>query len=835
MFIIIKYVLRNIREKKLRTFLILTAVALSTALFFASTAISDTVEEMYLQRMKKYFGDADLVIHSQEGSPSAFFHTEQAEPYRRYFEYMVGSLEATAYFSRNNETVRFSLKGFDWQELQLLNPVLLVADSGLLPFQGRKIVVSQRFAQAQNVKAGDTIELEINNTRQRFRVTGIAGPAGPFQDDGQAEETAVIPLEMISSFYNARGRVSLLYIKLRDSDLIQPMLQELTNTYRRYQVREPFSRQEFREYASTIITPFLMMLTLVVFISIFIIYTSFKVITTERLPVIGVFRSIGATQKTTGRILRAESLMYGVIGGTLGCGLGFVILSVMSRLLFSPSLQGLDFSLRFSYWQPVAAFLLAIFLCLAGAALPVKRIARFSIREIILESYEEKRKKSRLRPLLGLAFLLFSLLAPFYLLDSIPLGPGLIIAAGCMLLSVFALVMLIPTITSVLLKLFERFFLLLFGNEGSLAAKNLRENKSVLNNISLLTIGISSMLMISTLSFSMGLEVTNAYRDFNFDIWLWSWQADRFLEQRLRSIEGVADTYGIYSVYNLELADRQDRISMVQGVNPYKHTNFMEVYILEGDTAEVLKELDTGRYIIMTAVHKERFGLEKGDTVTLRTSRGPKDYVILNFMNSLMNNGSHALVAERFLKADMDLQYYGDIFLKTNRDPFVVAAEIRKRLLRNSPWVRTVREMEAENLEANEQIFLLLQGFSLMALVIGIFGVLNNLLISFIERRRSLAVLRSLGMSKYQTVKMVFVESLTGGAVGGFAGVLGGVLLISIMPQVLKVLLVPFPLSYSPVLLVMAFFAGVAITMVASTGPAFKSSRLNVIEAIKYE
>ena len=37
--------------------------------------------------------------------------------------------------------------------------------------------------------------------------------------------------------------------------------------------------------------------------SVFIIYSSYKVITLDRLPVIGTFRSIGATQKAVVHIL----------------------------------------------------------------------------------------------------------------------------------------------------------------------------------------------------------------------------------------------------------------------------------------------------------------------------------------------------------------------------------------------------------------------------------------------------------------------------------------------------------------------------------------------------
>lgn len=65
--------------------------------------------------------------------------------------------------------------------------------------------------------------------------------------------------------------------------------------------------------------------------SVFIIYSSYKVITLDRLPIIGTFRSIGATQKTVTRILILESALYGCMGGIAGIPLGIVVLKLILR------------------------------------------------------------------------------------------------------------------------------------------------------------------------------------------------------------------------------------------------------------------------------------------------------------------------------------------------------------------------------------------------------------------------------------------------------------------------------------------------------------------------
>jgi putative ABC transport system permease protein len=248
-----------------------------------------------------------------------------------------------------------------------------------------------------------------------------------------------------------------------------------------------------------------------------------------------------------------------------------------------------------------------------------------------------------------------------------------------------------------------------------------------------------------------------------------------------------------------------------------------------------MAELDTGRKILLTNNLRERMQVQKGDILTMKMARGERTYQIIGFFDSLMWNGNFALIAEKYMKMDMGRPYYDDLFIKTNLDPDSVSATIKKRLERRYPSVSTVADLEASNRQANASMFNVMQGFSLLALVIGIFGVFNNLIISFLERQRSLAVLRSIGMSKYQAVKMFFVEALTGGLIGGIIGALCGYLLILISPMILMAVAGKIPLHHSLSLYLSSILAGIFITVTASASPAMKSSKLDIVTAIKYE
>jgi putative ABC transport system permease protein len=828
--IIIKFIIRNIREKKFRTFLIIFSITLSTALFFASLALGGTIERTFLVKVKKYIGTADIIIYANEKSPFWMFRLNRTEVVRHELEYAVGSVETRGTYKNGNETVNMNLKGFYLDDLQEMNPYVLAGQADLAPFQGKKMIISKAAAAKYRFQLGDKIELKISDNRYRFKIVGFAEPMGFFQEDGQSV-TAVVPRETLARAFAAPGMVGLAYLKVKDPLRTAAVIKKLSEPYRRYTVREPMSKAELHQYMQAISTPFLLMLVLVLFISVFIIYSSFKVITRERLPVIGTFRSIGATRRTTDLVLFAEGIFYGVMGGILGSLLGLAILYIMSLLMRPEWVKNVTVTLVYSPLHLLAAFLLAVILPLAGSFIPIVKLSKFSIKDVIFNSIEKPKKNKSLKLIMGLVLLATVFTAPWL----VPKPLALAVDIVCMVFAVTAVILLVPALTSGFLKLFEWFYQYLLGNEGVLATKNLRENKSILNNIALLAIGISSLLMINTVSFSVVKEIADFYKDAAFDIWIhWAERADRNFAGVLRNIEGVTGVCGVYTAERVEIDASKNRINLIHGVNGVKYFDYWKIP-LDSSRQRVVNQLDAGRNIMLSYILKGQLGVEKGDTLVLRMKRGRRAYKIVGFFTSLMWGGSFALAGERFLKTDMQLQYYGNLYLKAATGPDSLVAVIKKKCARKYPALDTVAGMAKNDEQENRQIFLLLQGFAIMTLIIGVFGIFNNLIISFIERRRSLAMMRSVGMSRSQTLKLILIESLTGGVIGGGVGLLAGTVLIWLLPFMLRAINQTVQLHYSLKEYGLAMGFGIMITVAASVGPALKSSRFNIIEALKYE
>lgn len=830
--IIFKFALKSIIEKKFRTFLIIFAITMSSALFFASLSMSGTVEKMVVERIKKSVGSAEIMIYPGEKSPSPYVNSRAAMKFKEQTDYIIETVQGSGLYKINqNESLNVSLHGYKYDELQLMNPIAMQQYSNVEPFSGRKIIVSSKMSEKYNLKLNDTLELEMGNVKQRFTIVGLAVPTGLFTEDGRTV-TAVVPKETLASFYHMKGQASTIYIKPADISQKQQLIEQLREGYKRDQVEEVIPMEDIKSQTSSFTTPFMMMVVLVMSISVFIINTSFKVITTEMLPIIGTFRSIGATKRVTDFVLIAQSVVYGLIGGALGCFLGIGVLYLMASALLTPAdvAAGFVVTLNVSPVNFIFAFSVALILAVLSSAVPILKVSKIPVKEIVLNQIEKATKKRRWKPIAGLMIAAVVLIMPHY----VPRDLSLLINSLCMIFSVMAVLLITPELTMGFVFFFEKIYLYIFGNEGVLAAQNLRENKNMLNNISLLAMGISAILMINTISYSVFEEVADAYQALTYDMEVGIRDSDRQTLKSIERIEGVKDAYGGYAAYNVEVGDGTNSIMALTGIDSTKFIDYFDIGIL-GDPKTKIRELDEGRNVIITTALKYKLGLGVGDDITLSTKTGKRDYKITGLCETIYYNGQAAFISSKYFKKDMGARYFNEILIKAEGDIEQTVQNIKESYRDRDIRLITMAEMEKSNNDNNAAMFSIFKGFSVMTMVIGIFGVLNNFAISFMERKRILAVLRSVGMSKKQIRKMIMIEALTGGFIGGAVGIITGVMMISIIPYLLRAIDLPIDITYDPALLIGSLLGGVAVAMIASISPALKSSKLNIIEAIKYE
>ena len=88
------------------------------------------------------------------------------------------------------------------------------------------------------------------------------------------------------------------------------------------------------------------------------------------------------------------------------------------------------------------------------------------------------------------------------------------LAGGFSLLGlIVATIVLIPLITDIMSIVFEFVYKNILGNEGKLAARNMKNNKNIIQNITLLFISISAVIAISVVGNFVKTYITDVFRD----------------------------------------------------------------------------------------------------------------------------------------------------------------------------------------------------------------------------------------------------------------------------------------------------------------------------------
>jgi putative ABC transport system permease protein len=141
-------------------------------------------------------------------------------------------------------------------------------------------------------------------------------------------------------------------------------------------------------------------------------------------------------------------------------------------------------------------------------------------------------------------------------------------------------------------------------------------------------------------------------------------------------------------------------------------------------------------------------------------------------------------------------------------------------------------------------MLVLVLGIIMMALL---FGIVNNMLMAILERRRELGMLMAVGMNKRKLFVMILVETLMLGFVGGPIGILLGDASTRIMMGIgidltskkeglanLGVQSVIYPEIVPEYYIIVAIMV-VLTALIAALYPAFKALKLNPVQAIRGE
>ena len=122
-------------------------------------------------------------------------------------------------------------------------------------------------------------------------------------------------------------------------------------------------------------------------------------------------------------------------------------------------------------------------------------------------------------------------------------------------------------------------------------------------------------------------------------------------------------------------------------------------------------------------------------------------------------------------------------------------------------------------------------GTSLLAVLVGVLGVMNTMLMTVFERKQEISVLLAIGWRQSRIVRMILWESALLGLFGGIVGVLLGMVGVKLLQQTpaIRGMLEP---DLSAGLMASAVVIAVIVGIISGLYPAWRSSRLSPSHAL---
>jgi putative ABC transport system permease protein len=122
-----------------------------------------------------------------------------------------------------------------------------------------------------------------------------------------------------------------------------------------------------------------------------------------------------------------------------------------------------------------------------------------------------------------------------------------------------------------------------------------------------------------------------------------------------------------------------------------------------------------------------------------------------------------------------------------------------------------------------------------IALLVGGIGIMNIMLVSVTERTREIGIRKSIGARRRDVLLQFLIEAIALSGLGGAVGVIGGFLLAN-LARLLLAKLVELPPVHTPLwAVVLAFGFCAFLGVLFGIYPAAKASKLDPIEALRYE
>ena len=825
--IFIKHIIRNIEDKIGRTLLIVFT------LFGVGVIVSLVFMSLYgMADLYKLFNNNDVFFDYRVTSYREDFNYESLP--NLDIDYL-GIRQFEDGYIENGEYNRLMISTLDYDRANKLD---LIDNYDKFKLDDNEIMLTKELANILKLKKGEEIVFtsadgtEYNLTFKYISSDNLSKVGNvAFVNENTYKNISKIEDEKYSLFlakYNGKER-------------IEDFNKKLYSIEDDYGLKFEYLEMDIIDFGSGIIKLIIVVFILGFAIVYFVLNSIVKIIMEERVPVVGSFRSVGASKLKTNIILICEMGIYGLIGGLFGSIIVVGLLGSLFNMIYQIEVvNGIAGSTNAI--AAVVVLCTTVAMILFQILISIDEILEFntmSIKECMFNSKEKKYKRTPIKLFVGFAFLVIGI-------GGVLVGYRTNYITGVM--SLFALFAAISFILPEFTRIIERLVKRRSNPILSMAFNTINNNRLQVNTNIIITILLS--ISIALLSF------------LNYQIKVFDKKYDLVKSDVYALVKD--EPTGLTN--DILLLDNVDNISILEeatlgfenlSIANNKIASLADISLLYSDNIDHLKESTTigdvdfdkwknlkGTEAILDDYFRDKYGIKENDTITISFNTEEKhfsfdtniDVKVIGFtdLDSIVSRAM--IVSENYFNM-MGTDIYKHIFInvKDKKETKETKDEINKLLVSDSSSVMTKSEYDDSIKSQTSTIRVVIYVCILAIVIIGLIGIINNQTVSFLERSKEMAILYSTCMSRKQLSSMVLKETLLAYVLSSIFSIIFGILLSNLFVYIAEDIGFYFPVSFN-LLYTIILLAVLAVTMlVIYISIKRKIKKLDIVEELKYE